>query len=155
MPRFNNSSGVYSPKYKRYLSVVSLSPRTRSRPGAERIRQGEGRFKPPPEDLFHLFKPCRLRAKQTHAPALSPADVKSKTNAREYAPAKFKTLATTVWKLCQFVNHPGAAEIQKQPQNLRNSSSTCGVFATSRLSRSASVPVHVDVRNGHGRARSV
>ena len=40
-------------------------------------------------------------------------------------------------------------------QNLRNSSSTCSIFATSRLSRSASVRVHVDVRNGHGRARGV
>ena len=40
-------------------------------------------------------------------------------------------------------------------QNSRNSSSTCGIFATSRLSRSASVRVHVDVRNGHGRARGV
>ena len=40
-------------------------------------------------------------------------------------------------------------------QNLRNSSSTCGIFASSRLSRSASVRIHVDVRKGHGRARGV
>ena len=40
-------------------------------------------------------------------------------------------------------------------QNSRNSSSTCGIFATSRLSRLASVRVHADVRNGHGRARGV
>ena len=53
-----------------------------------------------------------------------------------------------------FVNHPGAADIIIQPY-LRNSSSTCGIFATSRLSHSASVRVHVDVRNGHGRARGV
>ena len=32
-------------------------------------------------------------------------------------------------------------------QNLRNSSSTCGIFATSRLFRSASVHVRVGVRN--------
>ena len=51
-----------------------------------------------------------------------------------------------------FVKHPGVADIKIQ-QNLRNSSSTCGIFATSRLSRSATVLVHVDVRNGHGRAR--
>ena len=31
-----------------HFSLVSLSPRTRSRPGAERIRQGEGRLSRPP-----------------------------------------------------------------------------------------------------------
>ena len=35
----------------------------------------------------------------------------------------------------------------------RNSSSTCGIFATSRLSRSASVRVHVGARNGHTAGR--
>ena len=50
-----------------------------------------------------------------------------------------------------FVNHPGAAGIKIQP----NTSSKCGILATSRLSRSASVYVYVDVWNGHGRARVV
>ena len=45
------------------------------------------------------LKPCRRQAKQTNAQALQPS---SKTNAREYATAKFKALATTVWKRCIF-----------------------------------------------------
>ena len=51
MPRSKNSSGVYRSKYKRnaHFSLVSISPRTRSRPGAERIRQGEGRLSRPPK----------------------------------------------------------------------------------------------------------
>ena len=51
MPRSKNSSGVYRPKYIFFapFSLVSLSPRTRSRPGAERIRQGEGRLSRPPK----------------------------------------------------------------------------------------------------------
>ena len=33
-----------------HFSLVSLNPRTRSQPDAERIRQGKGRFMPPPDD---------------------------------------------------------------------------------------------------------
>ena len=48
MPRSKNSSGVYRPKYKKIapFSLVSLSPRTRSRPGYSTVRGVE----PPPED---------------------------------------------------------------------------------------------------------
>ena len=53
-----------------------------------------------------------------------------------------------------FVNHSGVAAIKIQ-HFFQNSSSTWGIFATSRSSRSAPVRVHVDVRNGHGRARGV
>ena len=53
MPRSENiSSGVYRPKYKKlrtYFSLVSPSPRTRSRPGVKRIRQAEGRLSRPPQ----------------------------------------------------------------------------------------------------------
>ena len=51
MAKSKNSSGVYRPKYKKiaHFSLVLLSPRTRSRPGAERIRQGEGRLSRPPK----------------------------------------------------------------------------------------------------------
>ena len=53
-----------------------------------------------------------------------------------------------------FVNHSGVAAIKIQ-QFFQNSSSTSRIFGTSRSSRSAPVRVHVDVRNGHGRARGV
>ena len=56
---------------------------------------GRGAFEPPPEDGFDSFKACRVQAKQTNAQALLTL---SKTNAREYSIAKFKTVATTVWK---------------------------------------------------------
>ena len=56
---------------------------------------GRGAFEPPPEDVLHSFKLCRRQAKQTNAQALHTS---STTNAREYANAKFKTVATTVWK---------------------------------------------------------
>ena len=51
MPRSNNSSGVYRPKYKKkaHFSLVSLSVYSRSRRGAERIRQGEGCWSRPPK----------------------------------------------------------------------------------------------------------
>ena len=79
MPRFNNSWGVYPPKIQKFahFSLVSLSPRTRSRPGAERIRQGEGRLSRPPRTCCirsspadvkqnkQTLKPCRRQAKQT------------------------------------------------------------------------------------------
>ena len=54
-----------------------------------------------------------------------------------------------------FVNHPGVADIKIEPKSPRFLVATCGIFATSRFSRSASVRVHVDVRNGHGRAMGV
>ena len=109
---------------------------------------GRGAFEPPPEDVFHSFKPCIRQAKQTNAQSLQTS---SKTNAREYATTKFKT---AFGNDANFVNHPGAANIEIQP-NLRNSSSTCVFFSTSRSSRSASVRVHVDVQNGIGRAMGV
>ena len=40
-------------------------------------------------------------------------------------------------------------------KRLRNSSTTCDIFSTPRLCRSASVRVHVEVRNGYGRATGV
>ena len=53
-----------------------------------------------------------------------------------------------------FVNHPGVADIKIQPKSPKFLLDM-RYFATSRLSRSASVRVHVDVRSGHGRARGV
>ena len=78
------------------LSLVSLSIHPRSRRGAQRIRKGEGRWSRPPKTFTcsirsspadikqnkQTLKPCRRQAKQT----------------LEYATAKFKTLAPTVWK---------------------------------------------------------
>ena len=60
-------------------------------------KEGRGALEPLPEDfyVFHSFMPCRRQAKQTNAQALQTS---SKTNGREYATAKFKTLATTIWK---------------------------------------------------------
>ena len=51
MPRSKNSSGEYRPKYKNkaHFSLVSISVYPRSRRGAERIRQGEGRWSRPPK----------------------------------------------------------------------------------------------------------
>ena len=51
VPRSTNSSGVYRPKYKKktHFSLVSFSVYTRSRRGAERIREGEGRWSRPPK----------------------------------------------------------------------------------------------------------
>ena len=51
MPRSKNSLGVYRPKYKAFahFSLVSLSPRIRSRPETEWIRQGKGRLSHPPK----------------------------------------------------------------------------------------------------------
>ena len=69
MPRSTNSSGVYCPKYKTYFSLVSLSPRTRFRPGAERVRQGEGRLSRPRRTCFIRSSPADVKQnKQTLKP---------------------------------------------------------------------------------------
>ena len=52
-PRSGDSSGKYRVNYNNvptcrlFFSLVSFSPRTRSRPDAEKIRQGEGRLSHP------------------------------------------------------------------------------------------------------------
>ena len=69
-------------------------------------------------------------------------------NAREYATAKFQTLSSTVWKRCQFC---------KSFKRCSHYDSTIfpKFLLDTRSSRSAPVRVHVDARNGHGRARGV
>ena len=57
---------------------------------------GRGAFERPPEDVFHSFKFYRRQANQTNAQALQ---TPSKTNAREYATAKFKTLPGSNYRL--------------------------------------------------------
>ena len=52
------------------FSLVSLSPHTRSRPGAERIRQGEGRLSRPPKPAVHqsdLTEKFQFRESHTEA----------------------------------------------------------------------------------------
>ena len=51
MPRSNSSSGVYRPKYQKKRTSRFLAQRVypRSRRGAERIQQGEGRWSRPPK----------------------------------------------------------------------------------------------------------
>ena len=48
-----------------------------------------------------------------------------------------------------------ALQTSRYNQNIKNSSSTCDISATSRLSRSASARVNVGERNGYCRARGV
>ena len=60
---------AYTAKNTKYRALVSLSPRTRSRPGAERIRQGEGRFRRPPRTCFIRSSPAGVKQnKQTLKP---------------------------------------------------------------------------------------
>ena len=70
------------------------------------------------------------------------------TNAREYATTKFQTSSRTVSKRCQFC---------KSFRRCSRYDSTVFLkfLLDTRSSRSAPVRVHVDVRNGHGRARGV
>ena len=84
---------------------LQLLPCLAQHPSAFKLRcrtdkEGRGTLEPPPADFYvlHSFKPCRRQAKQTNAQALQTS---SKTSAREYATAKLKTLATTVWEWCQ------------------------------------------------------
>ena len=72
MPRSENSSVVYRPKYNNFLhfSLVSLSPHPRSRRGAERIRQGEGRWSRPPKTALErsdLTEKIQFRESYTEA----------------------------------------------------------------------------------------
>ena len=104
--RYNRSRKITSSNTKNLQLVPCLA----QHPSAFTSRcptdkEGRGALEPPPEDfyVFHLFKPCRRQAKQTNA---QDPQTSSKTNTREYA-AKFKTLATTVWKLCQFCKPSG------------------------------------------------
>ena len=66
------------------FSLLSLSIHLRSRRGAERIRKGERRWSRPRKTFRVLF----VQALQ----------MSSKTNSREYTTAKFKIIATSVWK---------------------------------------------------------
>ena len=70
MPRSKNSSGVYRPKYQNlHFSLVSLSPRTRSRPGAERIRQGEGCLRPPEDGARTKRFDREIQLRESHTEA--------------------------------------------------------------------------------------
>ena len=130
-PRSKNSSGVYCPKYQKnaHFLLVSLSVYPRSRRGAKRIRQGEGRWSRPPKtalDRIYLTENSssenrRCQAKQTvwRECQFRESQTPSETNAREYAKAKFKTSYNSLpfGNDDNFVNHPGAAEVKIQPKS--------------------------------------
>ena len=63
--------GRIPPKIQKfaYFSLVSLSPRTRSRPGAERIWQGGGRLSRPPKTVIEFSSENRiLRPRRKKSP---------------------------------------------------------------------------------------
>ena len=155
--RYNRSLKITSSKYIFSLELLACLAQHPSAftSRCRRDKEERGALEPPVAEDFYVFrsfKPCRHQAKQTNAQALQTS---SKINALEYATAKFKTLATTTaWKDANFRNHPGAADVKIQPK-YQDYLLEYNIFATSRLSRSASVRVHVEVRNGYGRARGV
>ena len=131
------------------FSLVSHGIHPRSRRGAERIRQGEGRWSRPPktaleqsdltEKFQFSFKPCRRQAKQT----------------LESMPPQNSNVSNYRWEIMPILENIQALQTSRYNRSLKITSSKYNIFATSRLSRSASVRVHVEVRNGYGRARGV
>ena len=69
--------------------------------------------------VFLSFKPCRRQAKQTLKPCTRQS---SKTNVQEYTTAKLKTLATTVWKWCQFWKSSRSADRRCRRQDTTEAS---------------------------------
>ena len=73
----------------------------------------------------------------------------SKTNDRENTTAKFKTVATTYrLEMMPILEIIQTLQTLKYNQSRKISSSKYNIFATSPLSRSASIDVHVEVPNG-------
>ena len=80
----------------------------------------------------------------------------SKTNAREYTTAKLKTLATTYGlEIMPILEIFQTLQTLRYYRSRKITSSEYNSFATSPLSRSVSIRVHVEVPNGEGRARGV
>ena len=100
---------------------------------------------------FRSFKPCSRQTKQTNAQALKTS---SKTNAREYATANIKTLATTTWKWCQYCKSSRRCRRQDTTKISKNPH-WHAIFCNFSLSCSASVRLHVEVRHGYDRTRGV
>ena len=140
-------------KYFCNFSLVSLSIHARSRRGAERIRKAEGRgaLEPPPEDfyVFHSFTPRRRQAKQTNAQALQTSRKTNKSMPPQNSKLYYRLEMMPILEIIQ------ALQTSRYNRSLKVTSSKYNIFATSRLSRSSSVRVHVEVRNGYGRARGV
>ena len=131
--------------------VLRVSIHPRSRRGAQRIRKGEGRWSRPPKTFTRWSRPpktftCFIRS--------SPADVKQNKRS-SLCHRKIQNINNYRLELLPILEIIESLRTSRYNQNLKDSSSTCGIFATSRLSRSASVRVHVEVRNGYGTARGV
>ena len=142
------------PEIQKYahFSLVSLSPRTRSRPGAERIRQVEGRLSRPPRTCFIRASPEDVKQnKQMLQPCRRQKQNKRSTVCRRKIP-RVSNYHLEIMIIFEIIH---ALQTLRYSQNYRNSYSTRGIIATTRLSRLAPVRVHVDVRNGHGRANGV
>ena len=74
------------------FSLVSLRIHPRSHRGAQRIRKGEGRWSRPPKTLTCFIRSSPADVKQDKRTNAQSLQTSSKTNAREYATAEFKTL---------------------------------------------------------------
>ena len=116
------------------------------------MRQGKGRLSRPPRTCFIRSSPADVKQnKQTLQP-----NRRQKQNKRSrLCYRNISNISNYRLKMMPILQIIQALQTLRYKQNLRNFSSTCGIFATSRVSRSASVRVHVDVRNGHGRAWGV
>ena len=165
--RYNRSRKITPSKY----NIFATSPLSRSasiRVHVEVPTDEEGRraLEPPPEDLYALEPAPRRLLRVSFVQALQTSS-KTKTN----APAlqvrqeqikrsivchrKLPSISKYRLEMMPTLQIIQALQTLRCNQDLRSSSSTCGIFATSCLSRSASVRVHVNVWNGHGRARGV
>ena len=124
--------------------------------------------------MFHSFKPCRRQQKQTNAQALqtssnnklkiriraiycwyyntrsSPADLKQNKRSRVYHRKIQKFSNYPPFRNdANFGNYPDAAGVTiRYNQSRKITSSKCNIFATSPLSRRASIGVHVEVPGG-------
>ena len=153
------------PKYQDYLiktqyfcnfSLVSLSIHPHSRRGTERIRaRGVGAA---PRRLLRVSFVQALQTSSKTNKRSRPADSKtraqalqtsSNTNAREYITAKFKTLAIIYrLEMMPVLEIIQTLQTSRYNRSIKITSLKHNIFATSRLSRSASIRVHVEVPNG-------
>ena len=100
---------------------------------------GRGACQPPPEDVFHSFKPCRRQAKQT---------------LESMPPQNSKHYQLLFGNDANFVNHPGAADVKiqtKSPEFLLDMRYICNFSLVSLGIRLRSRRGAERIRQGEGR----
>ena len=142
---YNRSRKITSSKCNTFEnSPLSRSASIRVRVEVTTDKEGQGALEPPSKTFTCFIRSSSADVKQNKRSRVCHREIQIITIATNYR----LEMVPTLWLI-------QTLQTLRYNENLRSTSSACDTFATSRLSRSTSVRFHVEVRNGHGRARGV